>query len=495
MISPCDPVILRSNPQFKALHQQLTTAILNPDGSTRAHAADPSRRAVQADLKKYLARAVKGQILTRIVAQVAVGDGNGGLDDELRNLVSVIVLYLQHSPNNNNSNKDNNNNRISPEETSELFSLLGPDLKKFHSAIPSLIPSITALLAADLAHLKALANASPPINTTHNSSGNNNSNNNNDRHTSTRSAINRSNNTQSRPSNRLRPLSLKPSPADISLPTQLSSRLRTLRTIQSHDLPTARTKMTVTAAAVLAAHAEVMERVIHILERTKHGVLARGIKARADYVAVVLEGVEGKVCIMRHEMLSAIYTPETTAALTNYRDHLYDTRLRLEERRKQALLELEAYERADMGEAGKRAAGGDSGGGGSGKSGAMVEIARRYGTLVKEVEGVKMEIRRLGVQPQTTRSITRIKATMADTDGLSIYDEIEIEDMTYDPTLQIYHYPCPCGDRFEIGIADLRDGEEIAVCPSCSLMVRVIFDMDDLPTEGNAGAGAVEITA
>jgi diphthamide biosynthesis protein 3 len=59
----------------------------------------------------------------------------------------------------------------------------------------------------------------------------------------------------------------------------------------------------------------------------------------------------------------------------------------------------------------------------------------------------------------------------------SIYDEIEIEDMTYDPTLQIYHYPCPCGDRFEIGIADLRDGEEIAVCPSCSLMIRVVFDL------------------
>jgi diphthamide biosynthesis protein 3 len=61
-------------------------------------------------------------------------------------------------------------------------------------------------------------------------------------------------------------------------------------------------------------------------------------------------------------------------------------------------------------------------------------------------------------------------------DDLNIYDEIEIEDMTFDKTLQIYHYPCPCGDRFEIGIADLRDGEEIAVCPSCSLMIKVIFD-------------------
>ncbi|EEQ33630.1 Diphthamide biosynthesis protein 3 [Microsporum canis] len=76
-------------------------------------------------------------------------------------------------------------------------------------------------------------------------------------------------------------------------------------------------------------------------------------------------------------------------------------------------------------------------------------------------------------------------------DSLSIYDEIEIEDMTFDPVLQIYHYPCPCGDRFEIGLADLRDGEEIGICPSCSLMIRVIFDEADLPKDDSADNGGV----
>ncbi|KAI5846606.1 hypothetical protein DFP73DRAFT_394399 [Morchella snyderi] len=72
----------------------------------------------------------------------------------------------------------------------------------------------------------------------------------------------------------------------------------------------------------------------------------------------------------------------------------------------------------------------------------------------------------------------------------SIYDQIEIEDMTFDPALQIYHYPCPCGDRFEISIDDLRDGENVAVCPSCSLMIEVIFDPEDLPlSEGMMEAG------
>ena len=60
---------------------------------------------------------------------------------------------------------------------------------------------------------------------------------------------------------------------------------------------------------------------------------------------------------------------------------------------------------------------------------------------------------------------------------MSLYDEIEIEDMTFDTTLQIYHFPCPCGDRFEIALDDLRDGEEIAVCPSCSLMIKVIYEV------------------
>jgi diphthamide biosynthesis protein 3 len=66
---------------------------------------------------------------------------------------------------------------------------------------------------------------------------------------------------------------------------------------------------------------------------------------------------------------------------------------------------------------------------------------------------------------------------MSDDEQISVYDEVEIEDMTYDETLQLYHYPCPCGDRFEIALHDLMDGEDIGVCPSCSLMIRVIFEV------------------
>ncbi|KAF2847192.1 diphthamide biosynthesis protein-like protein 3 [Plenodomus tracheiphilus IPT5] len=83
---------------------------------------------------------------------------------------------------------------------------------------------------------------------------------------------------------------------------------------------------------------------------------------------------------------------------------------------------------------------------------------------------------------------------MAD-EELNLYDEIEIEDCFYDEALGIYHHPCPCGDRFEILLDDMRDGEDIARCPSCSLMIRIIFDPSDLPEDKSGAPQQTAITA
>ncbi|KAJ0410767.1 hypothetical protein ATCC90586_001396 [Pythium insidiosum] len=64
---------------------------------------------------------------------------------------------------------------------------------------------------------------------------------------------------------------------------------------------------------------------------------------------------------------------------------------------------------------------------------------------------------------------------------MSVYDEVEIEDMDFNAEEQVYYYPCPCGDKFFIALAELYDGEDIATCPSCSLTLRVIFDEENLP--------------
>ncbi|KAG7022429.1 DPH3, partial [Cucurbita argyrosperma subsp. argyrosperma] len=59
------------------------------------------------------------------------------------------------------------------------------------------------------------------------------------------------------------------------------------------------------------------------------------------------------------------------------------------------------------------------------------------------------------------------------------YDDVEIEDMEWNEELQAFTYPCPCGDLFQITKEDLKLGEEIARCPSCSLYITVIYNMED----------------
>ncbi|KAD6454211.1 hypothetical protein E3N88_08917 [Mikania micrantha] len=59
------------------------------------------------------------------------------------------------------------------------------------------------------------------------------------------------------------------------------------------------------------------------------------------------------------------------------------------------------------------------------------------------------------------------------------YDDVEIEDMEWNEELKAFTYPCPCGDLFQITKEELKIGEEIARCPSCSLYITVIYNMED----------------
>ncbi|KAJ2135766.1 Diphthamide biosynthesis protein 3 [Coemansia sp. RSA 678] len=81
-----------------------------------------------------------------------------------------------------------------------------------------------------------------------------------------------------------------------------------------------------------------------------------------------------------------------------------------------------------------------------------------------------------------TKSITATAAkptTDTSSTEISCYDEIEIEDMDYDEDEEKYTYPCPCGDRFEITRIELENGESIAKCPSCSLLLKIVYDPDE----------------
>ncbi|KAI9313673.1 Desr1 [Obelidium mucronatum] len=68
-----------------------------------------------------------------------------------------------------------------------------------------------------------------------------------------------------------------------------------------------------------------------------------------------------------------------------------------------------------------------------------------------------------------------------ETELLNYYDEVEVEDMDYDPDEETFYYPCPCGDRFAITKESLQNGDIVGRCLSCTLIIKVICDPDDLP--------------
>lgn len=55
------------------------------------------------------------------------------------------------------------------------------------------------------------------------------------------------------------------------------------------------------------------------------------------------------------------------------------------------------------------------------------------------------------------------------------YEVLDIDAFRYSRETEEYTYPCPCGDFFVISKEEIENGEEVARCPSCSLVVRVLY--------------------
>ncbi|KAJ5432258.1 uncharacterized protein N7458_011414 [Penicillium daleae] len=346
MIPPCDPTILEQNPQFKRLYENLTTNLLNPDGSTCAHTADPARRAVVDDLKQCQLRSAKKRITEHTLKQLAFTT-DSGLSDECRDILALIAIYLE-TPRSAIDPDTPQDDPSQPQPSDDTLTLLAPTISSFYTQIPTLITPFSTLLANTLIILRALS-ATPDTEPTQ---------------TPAPPSTNHQSRTRAR-DRRVR-ASLAPSPP---LAAQLRKRVDALRAAQLSELPATRRDMASTAARVMAVRAAVLERVVVVLERAKHGALARGVRARAEHLAVVAQGIEGKVEVSKLEIAAALYTPETLGALDRYRVHLRESRARLDERRVVVVEELER---------------------------GLTEIAGRYGDLVKEVENARIEIARLG---------------------------------------------------------------------------------------------------
>ncbi|CAJ0565757.1 unnamed protein product, partial [Mesorhabditis spiculigera] len=96
--------------------------------------------------------------------------------------------------------------------------------------------------------------------------------------------------------------------------------------------------------------------------------------------------------------------------------------------------------------------------------------------IAEPASKIKKEEEQTNVKEEPPKKVEEQKST---TSAAQVFhDEVEIEDFEFDDDAGVYHYPCPCGDRFEITQEALEGGEDIATCPSCSLIVRVIYEPD-----------------
>ncbi|KAJ9665553.1 putative alpha-1,6-mannosyltransferase mnn11 [Coniosporium apollinis] len=132
-----------------------------------------------------------------------------------------------------------------------------------------------------------------------------------------------------------------------------------------------RTALADLASAVLATHRQLLETGIRILEQTMHGAVARGVRARAEHLAVVAKGMELKLRII---MQTQAPDEGLLSALEVYTSHLAATTKALLAREKAAKGTLQRYEAAGPG---------------------MEDIATRYARVCKEIGAVKGEIERL----------------------------------------------------------------------------------------------------
>ena len=111
----------------------------------------------------------------------------------------------------------------------------------------------------------------------------------------------------------------------------------------------------------------------------------------------------------------------------------------------------------------------------------MVEIVSKGGGLSDSLDSSIFDSQKKVDKIPKDRSISSAnhKANVTK-ETESFYDEIQLEDMDWDEEEEAYFYPCPCGDKFIMPLEDLEMGEDIALCPSCSLRIRVLYNLDDV---------------
>ncbi|KAM0335613.1 hypothetical protein ACHAQA_000661 [Verticillium albo-atrum] len=338
MLPPVDQSVLQNNPDFASLYHTLTTAILNPDGSTKNDTLRKERESVHNDLRSYRETHAKQHLLTHALATATPPPAPApkGTIGQPRPAAQPAIL---------------------PDPLLDLLVLLPPLLD---DSAPPLSPADTDALLAHppFSDLRALLPELAPLVRT-------------SLHTAATSLV-RVTNPNTNPSFLHRGIP-KLAPAAAALRAQASDG--------AHILAAHRLRLAEDVAALLADEARAVGLLVRALEG-KHGVVARSLELRAADVSLAARRAEVEAKTVGRAVEGVVYSPEAVKALTSYGAHLRDAKRRVEESIRGLEMELEGY--------------GVGAQGSEGQEGRMREMARVYRGMEREVDEVKKDLSRLG---------------------------------------------------------------------------------------------------
>ncbi|KAK0613681.1 hypothetical protein B0T14DRAFT_485500 [Immersiella caudata] len=341
MLPPVEDAVLQHNPDFAALYKTLTTALLNPDGSTKHDPTSKERNAVREELKKHRLEAAKRHFLVQAISSVdptpqetkpapsltrraktQLQPPRNQVSDLPTPLLDLLILlppFLSHPP-----------PTLTPSSTALLLN--SPPFSDF----PSLLPQLSTLLSTNFhsfaVHLARVANPATNPSFVH----------------------------------RTIP----------SLPDYLTTLTASISNRQD-SLTRSRLAAATSLSNLLHYHAQALALLLRSLE-AKHGPIARSLEFRATEVALTAQRQEIEAQTALWTVRRETYSPEVVRALGNYVDHLRDAKARLGEAVRTLKGELEGY-----------GVGGD-------REGRMREMARVKREMGKQVEEVREDMERLG---------------------------------------------------------------------------------------------------
>lgn len=309
MLPPIHSSILDRNPRFKVLYQDLSTSRLNPDASTRLIKQQRAQGEIEKKLQSIRRETIQVTALRQTLESTASQFTD--LPDEVRE--SCLIAAAQ----------------IRGELSSAELEILRDDLRMFRENLSAIATAMSKQLcdtAMQLSRIFAAEEEGGQI---------------------------KSN--------------------DVSQLPVMASKLLASNAAHANKIWQLRSRVTDLADQVHATHREILEAAVRILEQTLHGSVARGVRAKAEHLAVVAKGLDLKIRILeRSDPL--VSDRELREALEAYEERLQDLKRKQELRLQQLEEEIKAYESSGTG---------------------MIEIGSKYAELIAKCESVTEEIRKL----------------------------------------------------------------------------------------------------